>query len=118
MDQNDVDKVEVVKGPASLIYGSDAVAGVVNLLPPNPPASGKIIGNISNEFQTNNKLMANSAMLSGNTNSVIWMGRFSHKLATNYKNKIDGRVYNTGFSETDFTGLVGVNRSLCRVLVQ
>ena len=111
VDQNDVDKVEVVKGPASLIYGSDAVAGVVNLLPPNPPASGKIIGNISNEFQTNNKLIANSAMLSGNNNSIIWMGRFSHKLATNYKNKIDGRVYNTGFSETDFTGLVGVNRS-------
>src|SRR5207253_4513320 len=38
VDQNTVDRVEVVKGPASLIYGSDAVAGVVNLLPPNPPA--------------------------------------------------------------------------------
>ena len=32
VDQNTVDKVEVVKGPASLIYGSDAEAGVVNLI--------------------------------------------------------------------------------------
>ena len=111
VDQNDVDKVEVVKGPASLIYGSDAVAGVVNLLPPNPPAEGKIIGNISNEYQTNNRLISNSAMLSGNNHSFIWMGRISHKLATNYKNKIDGRVYNTGFDETDISGLVGVNRA-------
>ena len=112
VDQNTVDKVEVVKGPASLIYGSDAVAGVVNLLPPNPPAEGKTIGEIVNEYQTNNRLIANSAMLAGHSkNYFVWMGRFSHKLATNYQNKIDGRVYNTGFSETDFSGMVGVNHS-------
>lgn len=111
VDQNTVDKVEVVKGPASLIYGSDAVAGVVNLLPPNPPAEGKTIGEIANEYQTNNRLIENSAMLAGHQNSFVWMGRFTHKMATNYKNKIDGRVYNTGFSETDFSGLAGINKS-------
>lgn len=111
VDQNDVDKVEVVKGPASLIYGSDAVAGVVNLLPPNPPAPGKIVGNISNEYQTNNRLISNSASLSGNTKGFTWMGRFSHKLATNYTNRFDGRVYNTGFAETDLTTMVGINRT-------
>ncbi|GAC1384591.1 MAG: TonB-dependent receptor [Ginsengibacter sp.] len=111
VDQNDVDKVEVVKGPASLIYGSDAVAGVVNLLPPNPPPSGHIIGNFSNEYQTNNRLISNSASISGNTNSVIWLGRFSHKIATNYTNRFDGKVYHTGFEETDFTGMVGLNRA-------
>ncbi len=58
VDQNTVDKVEVVKGPASLIYGSDAEAGVVNLLPANPPPDGKTIGNISSEYQTNNGLIA------------------------------------------------------------
>ncbi len=41
VDENTVDRVEVVKGPASLIYGSDALAGVVNLIPANPPAAGK-----------------------------------------------------------------------------
>ena len=111
VDQNTVDKVEVVKGPASLIYGSDAVAGVVNLLPPNPPAEGKTIGNISSEYQTNNGLIAGSAMLAGTKNSFTWMGRASYKTATNYRNSIDGRVYNTGFKEIDFSGLVGLNRS-------
>lgn len=111
VDQNDVDKVEVVKGPASLIYGSDAVAGVVNLLPPNPPPNGKILGNLSNEYQTNNRLISNSASIAGNDKSIIWLARFSHKLATNYQNKYDGRVYNTGFAETDFTSMIGLNRS-------
>ena len=111
VDQNTVDRVEVVKGPASLIYGSDAVAGVVNLLPPNPPVEGKITANISNEYQTNNGLIANSATVAGHEKSVVWMGTFSHKMATNYRNKIDGRVYGTGFKETDFSGLLGINRA-------
>lgn len=111
VDQNTVDRVEVVKGPASLIYGSDAVAGVVNLLPPNPPADGKIVGDISSEYQTNNGLTANSAMISGNKNSVVWMLRGTYKAATNYRNKIDGRVFATAFKETDLSGMFGVNRS-------
>ncbi len=111
VDQNTVDKVEIVKGPASLIYGSDAMAGVVNLLPPNPPAEGKTIGNVSGEYQTNNGLYSGSAMFAGSKNSFSWMARGSYKAATNYRNSIDGRVYNTGFKETDFSGLIGLNRS-------
>jgi iron complex outermembrane recepter protein len=111
VDQNTVDKVEVVKGPASLIYGSDAVAGVVNLLPANPPPDGKTIGNISTEYQTNNGLTESSAMIAGNKHSINWMGRGSFKAATNYRNSIDGRVYNTGFRELDFSGSAGINRS-------
>ncbi|MEO8569057.1 MAG: TonB-dependent receptor [Ginsengibacter sp.] len=110
VDQNTVDKVEVVKGPASLIYGSDAVGGVVNLLPPNSPEEGKIKGNILNEYQTNNRLIENSASIAGNTNGFTWGGTLTHKLATNYKNKYDGRVYNTGFAETDASATFGVNR--------
>jgi iron complex outermembrane recepter protein len=110
VDQNTVEKVEVVKGPASLIYGSDAVAGVVNLIPANPPAQGKIMGNISNEYQTNNRLIENSVSIAGHTNDYTWGGTFSHKLATNYKNKFDGRVYHTGFAETDASANVGINK--------
>jgi iron complex outermembrane receptor protein len=98
VDENTVDRVEVVKGPASVIYGSDALAGVVNLIPPNPPSEGKIVGNILNEYQTNNRLIENSATIAGHINDVIWGATFTHKLATNYKNKLDGRFYNTGFA--------------------
>ncbi len=111
VDQNTVDKVEVVKGPASLIYGSDAVAGVVNLIPANPPSEGKIIGNILNEYQTNNRLIENSASIAGHTGDITWGGTVTHKMATNYKNKYDGRVYNTGFAETDASANIGINKS-------
>lgn len=111
VDQNTVDKVEVVKGPASLIYGSDAVAGVINLIPANPPAEGTILGNILTEYQTNNRLIENSVTLAGHTHDYTWGGTFTHKMATNYKNKYDGRVYNTGFAETDASAHLGVNKN-------
>ncbi|HEY8661372.1 MAG TPA: TonB-dependent receptor [Hanamia sp.] len=111
VDQNTVQKVEVVKGPASLIYGSDAIAGVINLIPANPPARGQIIGNILNEYQTNNRLIENSATIAGHTNDYTWGGTFSHKMAINYKDKYDGRVYNTGFAETDASANLGINKT-------
>lgn len=111
IDQNTVDKVEVVKGPASLIYGSDAIAGVINLIPANPPAQGKIIGNILNEYQTNNRLIENSASVAAHINDITWGGTITHKIATNYKNKYDGRVYNTGFEETDAAANIGINKN-------
>ncbi|HEY1872043.1 MAG TPA: TonB-dependent receptor plug domain-containing protein, partial [Chitinophagaceae bacterium] len=41
VDQYGVQKVEVIKGPASLSYGSDALAGVINLIPVSPAPEGK-----------------------------------------------------------------------------
>jgi len=110
MDQFLIDRIEVVKGPASLIYGSDALAGVVNLIPANPLPQGEIKGEVQTNYQTNNGLYGGSANIAGNSNGIIWGFRASHKDATNYQNKYDGRVYNTGFEETDLNTNVGINR--------
>ncbi len=110
IDENLVDRIEVVKGPASLIYGSDALAGVVNLLPENPPHAGIIKANLQTEYQSNNGLYGGSANIAGNKKGIIFGARISHKEATNYQNKIDGRVYGTAFKETALSGNVGINK--------
>jgi len=111
VDDYGIDRIEVVKGPASLTYGSDALAGVVNLIPTQPAPEGKIIGDVTTEYQTNNGMYGGSAMLGGSKNGFEWMGRVSHKAATNYQNKIDGRVYGTGYKETDANLSFGLHRS-------
>ena len=111
VDQYGVDRAEVIKGPASLTYGSDALAGVVNLIPTPPAAEGKIQGDVLAEFQSNNGLFGGSAMLQGTKNGFEWMGRLSHKEASNYSDPVDGRVYNTAFKENDATISLGLHRA-------
>jgi iron complex outermembrane recepter protein len=110
VDQYGIDRVEVIKGPASLTYGSDALAGVVNLIPTQPAPEGKMIGDLVTEYQTNNGMFGGSAMLGATKNGFEWMGRVSHKQATNYQDKVDGRVYNTAFNETDGSLSLGLHR--------
>ncbi len=111
IDEYNIARAEVIKGPASLIYGPDALAGVVNLLTAPPLPSGVIKGEALTEYQSNNRMIGSSLALAGNADGFIWDGRLSHKQATNYWNKIDGRVYGTAFNETDGSARIGLNRN-------
>ncbi|MGN6567591.1 MAG: TonB-dependent receptor, partial [Flavipsychrobacter sp.] len=72
IDDYNVSRVEVLKGPASLMYGSDAIAGVINIISNDVVPSGKIMGNITTNYQTNNGLAALYARLGGNNNGFYW----------------------------------------------
>jgi iron complex outermembrane recepter protein len=110
VDENAVDHIEIIKGPASLTYGADALAGVVNLLPAPPVPDSTVKGSVITDYQTNNGLAAISGNMAGNKNGVVWGAILSHKQATNYRNKYDGRVYGTAFNESDLSAYAGVNR--------
>ena len=111
VDQNSVDRIEIIKGPASLSYGSDAIGGVVNLISPPPPPENSILGSITQTYGTNNGLFNSSLRLAGNKNGLIWGAIASSKEAKDYQNKHDGRVYNTAFKEKDARIMVGLNKS-------
>ncbi|GGK88955.1 TonB-dependent receptor domain-containing protein [Rufibacter glacialis] len=111
IDEYSIDRAEIVKGPGSLMYGSDGIAGVINFLTPDPIAEGKVIGNLSTNYQSNNNLLGYSAYNAGNLNGFNWAARLSQKVAGNYRNDYDGRVYNSGFRETNANGYVGLNKS-------
>ena len=110
VDENAVDRIEIIKGPASLTYGSDALAGVINLLPASSFHIDTIQGHIETDYQTNNGLYSVSAALNGNKKGIIWGGVISHKQATNYQNRLDGRVYGTAFNESDLNVFAGLNK--------
>ena len=110
VDNYGIENIEVIKGPASLMYGSDALAGVVNLIPTGVGPEGKISGSATTEYQTNNGMLGGSLFLTGNKNGFEYGGRVSKQLAKNYKNSIDGRVYNTGYNQTAADAFVGIHK--------
>lgn len=111
VDQNSVDRVEVIKGPASLTYGSDAIGGVVNLISPPPVPDGTISGSVQGIYGTNNGLINGSFRLMGNQNGLVWGTIISQKAAKDYQDQHDGRVYGTNFNEKDARAMIGLNKS-------
>ena len=110
LDEYEVDRIEIIKGPGSLLYGSDAMAGVINFLTPRPVMEGTVKGEWLTGYQSNGNLLGNSIMLASNKNGFNWLGRISQKKAGNYSNARDGRVLNSGFEEYDGSVNLGINR--------
>jgi iron complex outermembrane receptor protein len=111
LDEFSIDRAEIIKGPGSLLYGSDAMAGVINFLAPDPIAEGHITGQAAANYQTNNRQQGYSLMNAGNLNGLNWLVRGTRKVAGDYRNCYDGRVFNSGFNEWDANGYVGLNKS-------
>ncbi len=111
VDPNSVDRVEVLKGPASLAYGSDAISGVINLIPEQTMSEGTSGGNINYNYQSNNGLSNISANAGGTKNGISWSARMSSLLAHAYKNKYDGYVFNSQFNNFAYDGTLGIHKN-------
>ena len=55
-----IDRIEVIKGPASTIYGSDAMSGVINIITKSPERVSQFFGDVrtSSYLETNAELGA------------------------------------------------------------
>ena len=111
VDGSSVGSVEILKGPASLMYGSDAMAGVVILHAQPILAEGEMRANVSTEYQTNNGLFHYSLQMAGNQKGFVWDARYSDKMAHAYKNKYDGYVPGSQFRERAGRLMLGVNKA-------
>ncbi len=108
IDNYNIERAEIIKGPASLVYGSDALAGVVSLIPFVPKENDRTVkGRWLSEYQSNNGLIGNGFRVSQGSTHWLWVVRGSYRIARNYSNSVDGRVFNTSFQEKNVSALLG-----------
>ena len=112
VDPYSVHSVEILKGPASLMYGSDAMAGVIIFHPSPTLPMGDMRANVSTGYQTNNGLFDYSLNFAGNKAGFVWNSRYSGKMAHAYKNKYDGYVFGSSYREQAFSQMLGYNYRL------
>ena len=109
IDPQNVNSVEILKGPASLMYGSDAMAGVLILHGSPIMPEGDMKATVSTEYQTNNGLFDYSLNFAGHQKAFVWDGSFTDKMAHAYKNKYDGYVPGSQFKERAARLMFGLN---------
>jgi iron complex outermembrane recepter protein len=111
IDDYSAQRIEVLKGPASLIYGSDALAGVINIQTLTAAPEGTVRANVLSEYQTNNKLRGFYGNASGTKNGFSWNVYGTYKGASDYRNKYDGYVFNSKFNNKDYGAMIGYGGS-------
>ncbi len=111
IDAQTINSVEIIKGPASLMYGSDAMAGVLIFHDAPKLPLGQTTASLAAEYQTNNGLAAYSIDAAGHPEKLLWDVRWSQKVAHAYRNSHDDYVSNSGFAEQAASALIGANHS-------
>ena len=111
IDGYDIGAVEIIRGPASLMYGSDAMAGVV-IFRHNPfPQRGSYSAAVASEYNTGNGLWGITLSTAGNSRVLAWEARYSDRHAHSYRNRYDGYVPGTQFMERSVAARLGLNRN-------
>ncbi len=99
IDEYGIDKVEIIKGPASILYGSDAVGGVINFIKEKPATLNKIKGDFHQQYHTNTQGIVSNLGVRGNKNNFIWGFRSGIKSHRDYISGDNKVVPNTRFNE-------------------
>ena len=102
IDTNSIERIEVIKGPASTLYGSDAIGGVVNIIT-KKKADKVVQGSVSGAYNSSTKGSDFSATIYGKKDKLSYDVAASssrHKDLESAKGKVD----NTG-SESESVSL-------------
>ncbi len=109
IDASRIERVEVIKGPASVLYGSDAIGGVVNII--TKKGGGKPIeGEAWLGFNGASRGFSEGMAIRGDIDGLKYSFSGSHSDQGNIHTP-DGELDNTNFRQTDVAGFLSYDFS-------
>jgi iron complex outermembrane receptor protein len=96
-----IESVEVIKGPASLLYGSDAMGGVLYLNPEKFAIANSTEGDINFNYITNTQGVSSGAGIRSSGEKFKSLLRLASNSHVDYLGGDGNRVTNTRFNEKD-----------------
>jgi len=102
IDEFGIDDVEVIKGPASLLYGSDAIGGVINFIKEKPAPVGTVVGDYNLQLFSNTLGVTNDLGIQGSSKNFFGGVRFGQKTNADFLQGGGEYVPNSRFNEYSF----------------
>ncbi len=93
IDAFHVEGVNIIKGPASVIYGSDAMGGTIEILPPPFPKKDTLSGEALVSYQSVSSGLDGSVMLQAKRNKIFTKIRYTERHWADYRVPADSFTY-------------------------
>lgn len=107
VNPNDMERIEIKRGPYSVFYGSDAIGGIINISTHSPRAFTPFSMNAQLSYKTVNQEKATSLRLSGSRGKTGYLIEFNGKSADEYSSPT-GVVEQSQYS--DYNLMLKLNR--------
>ncbi len=110
VETEDAERVEVIRGPASVLYGSDALGGVINVVPKELPdaigRAGYVDGHVSTTYSTNNRQPDGTLAVEGAQGGLGVRASVTGRTSDDIRTPV-GALFNSGNRAVGGTGSVG-----------
>ncbi|HZA98855.1 MAG TPA: TonB-dependent receptor [Gemmatimonadales bacterium] len=114
VETGEAERIEVIRGPASVLYGSDALGGVINVVTRAlPDAIGRdpfVGGDVIASYATNNRQPDGTVSLEGASGGVGFRGAFSGRTSDDVRTPA-GELFNSGGRTWNGSGGIGYRGS-------
>jgi outer membrane receptor protein involved in Fe transport len=119
-DVESLERVELVRGPASVLYGTDAIGGVVNLFPAGAPTSGpsRIGGEVGYRYSSHDRQSRPAGYVAGRLGGVgfrfsgTWRDTEPYRAPSGSFGSLTlsqpVRVHDTGVRDENYSGEIGI----------
>lgn len=111
MSSDGIDNVEVIKGPRSLLYGPEAIGGVVSITDEHPAPVGEENADLNTKFYTNTLGILADIGMKGARKDFNWLVRFGGETHADYLDGNEDRIPQTRFGGYTVKSAFGYNKS-------
>lgn len=105
-----VDRVEIIKGPASVLYGSDAMGGVVNVIEEKPATKNTTVSDGNVRLYSNTYGVSAQYGVKKTTNKLWWKLRAGLDSHGDYSDGENHRILNSRFASYNAKASIGFNK--------
>jgi len=111
LDEFGVDRVEVIKGPASLLYGSDAIGGIVNVIGEKPASIRSLEAEVGQQYHSNSNGYHSNIGIKQTFDDFFWGVRGGIKTHQDYESGNEEMIPNSRFNNKGLHAFTGINKS-------